>query len=738
MAKFSEKAPKTFPTNSAGAWRIEDRNENNTVLISNNQRAISYSTEIGACTLHFVVFVDNVTDHHGGRIVDQLANCLSDSSRRRANILSKSDVFSRKSISTILYPQEVRESDNLSFDASHHVYLNANFNRVTHMMEGAVDASFEINFLKDWLKKISDHFNTILDHKLLDELATTSHWLPRFAFHKAICPFDTPQEAFPIEPEDREYILARKEVSKTIKSLEITPGHYDNKNAKWIIDNVRDSFRALVHEGIFHYDRLVLINTCIEQCDQLIVKHWVDKFIIKSSYKHEVEYDRLEVMGEKHIDFVRHFRCYRYLLELLLSSTALEPTDAYISNEELKNYAAKIDWLMRLYEASDTIHNSIDNVTLIIDDYYIPELRYENEGSEGQHLFFINRTKDYLELEVQQTDSLLTPEIIKKTFARLDNAFVADIGFSFTNFCLTFDVLAHWGSLNNTGASFIYSAKKDDLIYSLIEKIDSLEHKEAKSIVEFLVLRSDRVKKIVQKDVDKIDIPIWESNKRDHRYAIRPILELGDNLSWGAASTSQSYQIWINSIVAGYLPADFPWPTVKTVLSKAKKHLEGELVTKSQEVCLRFFDFIEKEIDFKRRMPKEKFDDVGDFDILAYQPQMNRWLVIECKYNRPVFCSKDARRLRDKIFGDSPDRGHIGKIEKRRDFFFKNRNKILEILKWPSPPEDCDIEYIELYLTKGLSLWMYVAPYDVPTRFVKIDSLDYFLKHNYKWFDSPL
>ena len=54
-------------------------------------------------------------------------------------------------------------------------------------------------------------------------------------------------------------------------------------------------------------------------------------------------------------------------------------------------------------------------------------------------------------------------------------------------------------------------------------------------------------------------------------------------------------------------------------------------------------------IDFHRRYPKEKFDDVGDYDVLAYWPNKNIWLTIECKYNKVPFCLKNSRRLRDYI-----------------------------------------------------------------------------------------
>jgi len=43
--------------------------------------------------------------------------------------------------------------------------------------------------------------------------------------------------------------------------------------------------------------------------------------------------------------------------------------------------------------------------------------------------------------------------------------------------------------------------------------------------------------------------------------------------------------------------------------------------------------------------------DLGDYDVLAFYPQANTILNIECKNILPVYCIKDAKTLRETIFG---------------------------------------------------------------------------------------
>lgn len=151
-------------------------------------------------------------------------------------------------------------------------------------------------------------------------------------------------------------------------------------------------------------------------------------------------------------------------------------------------------------------------------------------------------------------------------------------------------------------------------------------------------------------------------------------------LTWGADACDRAASIWVNSISNGYLPADFDWLQVKGVVRKIKADLEKQLEIRAFEVCSRATTLLYHGIDFRRKFPKEQFDDVGDFDVLAYWPETNQWLCIECKYNQPPFCLKDTRRLRDRIFGSNSQRSQISKIERRHQFMLSNSERLRELL----------------------------------------------------------
>jgi hypothetical protein len=205
---------------------------------------------------------------------------------------------------------------------------------------------------------------------------------------------------------------------------------------------------------------------------------------------------------------------------------------------------------------------------------------------------------------------------------------------------------------------------------------------------------------------------------------VSPLIKLDSGaFVWGAAAVNQAASIWTHSITNGDSPADFSWPTVKAAVRDIKVSIENELEGKAAEICRRFTLYTGANVDFYRRFRPEKFDDVGDFDVLAYFPETNQWLIVECKDNQPPFCIKDSRRLRDTIFGRKADRGHMGKMDGRLAFLKRNHQQLRALLKWPDPAPGTDFAVKEVYVSRNLYWWMRCPPYPVTTDFVQVDGL---------------
>jgi hypothetical protein len=560
-------------------------------------------------------------------------------------------------------------------------------------------------------------------------LAGTAARLPRFTLKCVERTVDVPDFAQPLVPQPEQYKIARRDLAIVLKQQGVeAPGRYELAPAKMIIDSARDKLRQKVQERISELDRKSLLLFCIEQHDALMAEYRREVFRIKQSMNHEVSYDRSEAMSDAHDRFTQTARNYRYLLECCLSSPAHGIVPAL--PPVVVQLVASIDWLFVLYGASDVLHNGIDAAGLELDHSFVPEVFYSHDREEKEREFSIEVAQAKLGIDLIQEDEVNSAQNDGDEWGALDIAFESDLGFSFKHLVQTLLVLASWHEVGgDSELRFCYQASTVTIVGKLTESIEGLSEAEARRIVDFVTLDSTAVRRLLGKVADESDVPVWEHTKRGNRYTIRPVIKIEDGLlAWGAAAANRASSIWSGSISEGYLPADFNWPRVRERVRAIKEGLEKQLEVQAFKVCSRTTAYVIQGIDFKYRFPDERFDDVGDFDVLAYWPDSNRWLIMECKYNQPPYCLKDARRLRERIFGRGSDRGQFGKIEKRRSFLLEHYDRLRVLLGWPAPPSDREPTFTEVYVSRDIYWWMRNPPYNVPTSFVRIDGLDGWLR----------
>ena len=224
-------------------------------------------------------------------------------------------------------------------------------------------------------------------------------------------------------------------------------------------------------------------------------------------------------------------------------------------------------------------------------------------------------------------------------------------------------------------------------------------------------------------------MPVWEYKKRYSRYNLKPLIIIDNKYYWGSHSTSKSGTIWSGKLSYGALPVDLQSPTIEKVLRSEKKLIENALEVKTLEIVQRYTPYARPNlelhsIDKSRNHPS----DLGDYDVLAFYPQKNIALNIECKDILPAFCPKDAKRLRETIFGkDSKDEGHFRQINKRRDYLLLHLLGIAQSLKWPVDVNNLP-KIVTIYLTRMTYWWTKFPPKDVKTIFLQVDILSKFIE----------
>ena len=745
LAKFWARAPRVFP-DQRSSWRLSEGTEGVIEMSSRGRKVIAYSTLVGDCTVQALLEIKDDLDLEDGRMVDLFIQILADSSFRCRGLLTAAPLFQQKHVLFVCERSEssainsdgeadsgtAKKADTVvtaaegSFGRAAVIHLGVDVRAVLAGLTDATDGSFEVQCLAEAIRKSHDALGMALPDGLEGAVLSTAGKLARYTLQVATRRVDVPEHPSVIMPRMSDYKLARKQLAEVIRDLGLAPGRYALSEAKEKIDRAGAQFRLRIEGRLAQLDRLQLIRACIEQHDAFLATERGRIERARQSLSHEVDYDRVDAVEEARKQYGTLARHYRYLLEKAVSSQASGPGEA--TPDVLREMVGKVDWLMTLAGASDVLHNGIDVAGVTINDSFIPEVFYSDGSNDREIRFAREYAKTRLGLGENRKDQVEGESEALLESADFNGAFETDLGFNLSDLFTSISVLAqaqHHGFAKELSLS--YGASSDKLAEKLTSEIEDLGQEKAERIVAFLTLSETGLLRLAGRDVQEEEVPYWEHSKRVHRYAIRPLVQVGDELRWGAEAASRCMFNLMSSVRDGYLPADFGWPNIEPAVRQVKVSIEKRLEFRGEEIFRRHTPFVARGIDFYRKFRDEGFEDVGDFDVLAYWPDHNLLVAVECKYNQPAYTMKDGRRIREKIFGRKEDKGQIGKMLRRSAFLNMHRPRMLELLGWPKPaiaPE----RYVELYVSRDIYYWMVHPPYPVPTHFVRISTLDSWLK----------
>ena len=750
LKKYWKAMPLSFPTCTM-KWYPYSQYQGNIGLIGKDKPFISWSTQINHSTIHFYTDFQNLIkyDSINGRLLELFLECICDAFSQRKDILNSISFGELKKISVkcdidydniIFQKDDIRQPNKLSplldelkiitkKETSIELLLKIQLPLFQYKLWSATDASVQAELCDEFFDVLSPLINIDYPLNIKEQIKLTSTQPFRITLSKFDKGFDTPERK-PIIPEPKHYLLARKHLAEIVKEQGISEGLYQLNVAKEIIDIISEIQRKKVHSKILCYDPKSLWLFAMNEYDAYISEDYILQNRMKMSLKHKVTYDRAEKLTEEDSDFIKQSRNYRYLLECTLS---LSSTNLIIpTKEDIQQLLADIDWLIVLYKTSDILHYNIDVGGIRINSHYIPEVFFSEDIAEKVEIFFKEQANYKLGIDLTVTDTV-EANISDKMLKELNRSFMKDLGFNYFTLLHVLEILQKWARCNELKPELTYCATIDNIITIIKKFIESESNdKELEKAINFLILKPNEIRFLLGRQDACSDVPIFEHNKRGTHYNIKPLIKSDENIYWGAGAVNRALTIWKNNIINGYLPADFNWKNVNQQVRIIKESIEKQLEIKSTEIVKRFTSYVEHGIDFKRRFPNEKFEDVGDFDTLAYLPEKNIWIMIECKYNKPYFCIKDLKRLRETIFGregKATDKGQIGKVIRRYDFLESNLYHIKKLLQWDDSNEDKP-RIINLYVSRNIYWWLRNPPYETNIDFVQVDALNEWLKKN--------
>jgi len=591
------------------------------------------------------------------------------------------------------------------------------------------DSSAEIDLLFEFLSKINiicpDKSYNSVKESIIKKLQNQK---PRFKMSLILPEADFPKYSRVVYPDIKEYKLARKLVALNAKEINIRPGKYENSEAKRIINEIRKKMVQHVNSEVIKYDFKPSIPFLIEKAESIINLFEQDKRGIEKSSELKIDYDPRERYIEIHDKYINYLKNYNYLIEKFIQINP-QQTGEIISIKSLKYILALVNEIITLYTASDALHYEIFNVFLNVSHDYLFEIEYEPEIDKKYKNYGERFYEHKTSLSDKNTATLLDIKDKNQFLDKLDSAFLEELRFSIINMLTICRILSRWASCTKAKISTYYTSNFDKLFKVCNKNMSTfIEKEELKRILKFLTLEQSNILLIEDDPIPCDDLPVWEIKKRPNRYNVKPIISIDNQYYWGPWSIYRMLFIWEGAITNGRLPFSINKEEIKKTMNFGKKMMEDGLVTKTYEIINKFTPFIDKEVELHKRDKKGKHpEELGDYDVLAFLKQKNLILNIECKHLNQVFCLKDAKSLREDIFGRGEDKGYIEKIIKRENYLKNESEKIIKIMKWPFDKNLPEI--ISLFVSKNLYWWAINPPYTTNIKFVTIDSLGKYISN---------
>ena len=342
------------------------------------------------------------------------------------------------------------------------------------------------------------------------------------------------------------------------------------------------------------------------------------------------------------------------------------------SKEDFNYLLAFADWLVVLQDDADMCHFNDPNFTISVDvDYKVtPVLSDEIQRQYGNLLLRKYNTTDY-----HIKSDAIDESFIKQSAEAFKKDTGVDLGLvlslaEYMQLGITQDGVAEEVYTN------VFAVKKKEL-----EKVffDLLEDKKYTSgdvtkTLNFLILDPNLLKTI--SDTPPHDVlPVWEREKRDNRFSVKPIIVVDEYCVFSPVIMNQLLSLWRSGITEWYLPYEIGLKNLKSVLKKWKKRYEDEMV---QDIATLFranseYD-VYPEVELFKRFPDDEYpEELGDYDVIAINTSRKEIWLIESKVLQKVGSIYEDQMQQKSFFLQHKD---DEKFQRRIDYVRENTGKV--------------------------------------------------------------
>lgn len=219
--------------------------------------------------------------------------------------------------------------------------------------------------------------------------------------------------------------------------------------------------------------------------------------------------------------------------------------------------------------------------------------------------------------------------------------------------------------------SAIYKAHTEDVLNDYLSfVVENVPVEDVKSAYDFLTIVPGQLKTIC--DTTHPILPIWEREKRNHCFAVRPIYMSNNDYIYSPIIMEEVRKRWIEGFLQFYPPFEIGLERTCTALYAWKNNYE-HLFSSEVEVLLKESgcEYAKHDVDLRRedrRGNHPTIDVLGDYDVIGLNTTQKRIFIIECKVLQPIGSVFEHSNQQKRFFTKEK---FDEKFQKRIDYFSK-------------------------------------------------------------------
>lgn len=217
----------------------------------------------------------------------------------------------------------------------------------------------------------------------------------------------------------------------------------------------------------------------------------------------------------------------------------------------------------------------------------------------------------------------------------------------------------------------VIKAKATDVLNDYLSfVVENVPVEDVKSAYDFLTIVPGQLKTIC--DTTHPILPIWEREKRNHCFAVRPIYMSNNDYIYSPIIMEEVRKRWIEGFLQFYPPFEIGLERTCTALYAWKNNYE-HLLSSEVEVLLKESgcEYAKHDVDLRRedrRGNHPTIDVLGDYDVIGLNTTQKRIFIIECKVLQPIGSVFEHSNQQKRFFTKEK---FDEKFQKRIDYFSK-------------------------------------------------------------------